>query len=248
MYHKTAGIVIKRDYLGEADKVLLIYTKDLGKVRAVAGGSRKITAKLLMATEPLVEANFMFYGDPLNGSFIKIVGGELISLFSILREKPLQYAGACQVIEIVELLTPLHSKNEKKYHLLKRTLELLEQTGNPRRIFLAFILRYMKLSGWGLELNKCVHCGIIYSSHQDRKWTFSLKEKGILCDKCVRVDLDSVMTDKQTLNYFHKIFKLSGEEVGKLDIPEKIERLISGQVKDYLYEYLPKPLKVNIGV
>jgi len=43
--YKTEGIVLKRINYGEADRILTIYTKRHGKIRAIAKGVRKLTSR-----------------------------------------------------------------------------------------------------------------------------------------------------------------------------------------------------------
>ena len=41
MYYKTEGIILSQKKIGEADKLLAIYTKDRGKIFCIAKGARK---------------------------------------------------------------------------------------------------------------------------------------------------------------------------------------------------------------
>lgn len=50
--YQTNAIVLKREDIFEADRLYHLYTEDFGKVRAVAGGVRKINAKLTGHLEP----------------------------------------------------------------------------------------------------------------------------------------------------------------------------------------------------
>lgn len=50
--YKTIAIVLKRENIFEADRLYHLYTKDFGKIRTIAGGVRKINAKLTGHLEP----------------------------------------------------------------------------------------------------------------------------------------------------------------------------------------------------
>lgn len=50
--YQTNAIVLKRENIFEADRVYYLYTEDFGKARAIAGGVRKIKAKLAGHLEP----------------------------------------------------------------------------------------------------------------------------------------------------------------------------------------------------
>src|SRR5881628_1264153 len=44
--YKSEAVIIKRSNLGEADKILTIFTPNFGKLRVVAKGVRKVTSRL----------------------------------------------------------------------------------------------------------------------------------------------------------------------------------------------------------
>ncbi len=44
--YKSEAVVIRRSDLGEADKILTIFTPHFGKLRVVAKGVRKVTSRL----------------------------------------------------------------------------------------------------------------------------------------------------------------------------------------------------------
>lgn len=148
MYQKTIGIVLRREIVKESDKLLSIYTYDLGKIHAIAPGAAKISAKLLSITEPITKAEFMFYISEGNYSFLRIVGGELKNTFVDIKNNKEKYFYSCSAVEVVDLLTADFDKNIDKYNLLNRALELICNSRNPRRIYIAFVLRFIKLCGY----------------------------------------------------------------------------------------------------
>lgn len=153
MYKKTKGIVLRKEVVKESDKLLSIYTYDLGKVHAIAPGAVKISAKLLSITEPVTESDFMFYISKGNYSFLRIVGGELKDIFIDIKNHKEKYLYSCSTVEVVDLLTVDFDKNIDKYNLLKRALELISISKNPRRIYIAFVLRFIKLCGYKISFS-----------------------------------------------------------------------------------------------
>jgi len=251
-YQRTHGIVLYSRKTGEVDKYLHIYSMELGKVKAMATGSRKITAKLLAATEPVTETEFMLY---LNSktSRVRVVGGVLKNMFNPLKTNITKYSYACAVVNLVDSLTAEHDKNTHKYVLLKRTLELLETAKRPDYIYLAFALRFMKLCGYALELSKCVSCEAEIPNDEISKKSdiifFSLKERGLVCKNCYNeADFELIGVNAQAISFLRQLSKLSGEEVEKLEIPKKIEELVENLIRSYINEYVPYSLKTQMFV
>ena len=78
---KTEGIILKKAGLNEVDRLLTVYTKELGKVLVSAKGVRRLESKLRYSIEPisyvkliLVEGkNFLILKDTvLKNQFLKI--------------------------------------------------------------------------------------------------------------------------------------------------------------------------------
>ncbi len=57
--YAASGIVLKRIDLGEKDRILTIYTKEYGKLGAVAKGARRPGSKLAAASEPLTYSKLL---------------------------------------------------------------------------------------------------------------------------------------------------------------------------------------------
>ncbi|MCJ7793073.1 MAG: DNA repair protein RecO, partial [Candidatus Marinimicrobia bacterium] len=58
---KTEGIILKRSNYGEADRILTIYTKHYGKIKAMAKGVRRITSRKGGNVELFNQATLFLY-------------------------------------------------------------------------------------------------------------------------------------------------------------------------------------------
>src|SRR5438094_731485 len=56
--YRAEAIVLKGMDLGEADRIITLYTRSFGKVRAVAKGARRPTGRLAGHVEPLAHSVF----------------------------------------------------------------------------------------------------------------------------------------------------------------------------------------------
>jgi len=147
MYHHIKGLVLKSKISAEADQLITLYTYEWGKISAIVPGAKKIKAKLGWAAEPVRENEFLVY---LKGQNLrpKVTGARCLNNFSKLFFDWRRLTIAHYCAEIVDVLTPYNSENTRKYDLLSRTWELLETAKYPWRIFSAFVLRFLNLSGY----------------------------------------------------------------------------------------------------
>src|SRR5476649_2177365 len=61
---KTIGFILKRRSIGEADRIITVFTKEEGKITIKAKGVRKITSKRASHIEPLNKAILGIYKTP----------------------------------------------------------------------------------------------------------------------------------------------------------------------------------------
>jgi len=117
--YKTEGIIIKRINFGEADRILTIFTKHYGKIKAIAKGIRKIKSRRAPHLELFNQTVLFLY----KGKNLDIITeAQLVNSFSTLRKNLRKVAFAFGVCELVDQLTREGQKQLKAYELLKACL------------------------------------------------------------------------------------------------------------------------------
>lgn len=151
MIHKIQAVVLWSRRSREADKVVGLFTREMGRLTARAASAARPTAKFVALTEPFVESEMALYLKPGQG-WGKIVGGRMARSFPGLRTQLDRSTAASWVCEIVYRLTAEEQASPEKYALLMETLEALETASRFGVIRLAFALRFLRLAGFGLDL------------------------------------------------------------------------------------------------
>lgn len=120
---KTEVVVIKRRSIGEADRLLTVFTKDHGKLVIKATGVRKITSRRSSHTELLNIAALHLYqakGMPV------LTEIETKENFPEIKDDLSKVGFAYHICELIDGLCPENQENEKVYRLLVHTLYKLE--------------------------------------------------------------------------------------------------------------------------
>ena len=99
MEEKLSGIVLGGINFGENDKILNVFTPELGVISAKIKGVKKAGAKLKFAAEPFCFAEFIF---SKKGSMRTVIGASLIDSFYSLRLDLKKYFCAGSVVEYVK--------------------------------------------------------------------------------------------------------------------------------------------------
>jgi DNA repair protein RecO len=143
--YSAEGIVLKRSNLGEADRLVTIFTKEYGKVVAVAKGVRRITSSRAATIEPATQANFFF----AVGKTIDILTqSNLICSFTHARDNLTRVTQTYQILEIVDLLTVEQQDHPEVYAILLDTLCSLESRGHKKAYLLENIRLILKALGF----------------------------------------------------------------------------------------------------
>jgi DNA repair protein RecO (recombination protein O) len=173
-------VVLRRQDLGETDRLLTIYTPDKGKLRVVAKGVRKPRSRKAGHLEPLTRARLML----ARGRELDIITqAEALELYPSLRDDLVRLGQASYAVELLDRFTVEEGESLRLYDLLVNTLDRLA-VGNEAPVALRFFeLRMLDLVGYRPELFKCLGCN---AEIRPQDQFFSVSLGGALCPDCGR--------------------------------------------------------------
>ncbi len=123
--YKTEGIILKRINYGEADRILTIYSKHYGKIRAIAKGVRKLTSRKAGSLE-VFNDTILFL---VKGKNLDIVSeAQLVNLFKSWRKNLVRVGVAYYFCELIDKLTPDEQPNQAVFELLKNSLSKIDKS------------------------------------------------------------------------------------------------------------------------
>jgi DNA repair protein RecO (recombination protein O) len=160
----TTGAVVLRSFrLGEADRVLHLYTLEHGRVGAVAKGIRRTKSRFGARLEPLSHAEVTLHRG--SGELQTVTGVDLVRSHHAAREEPYRLAVGLVGLEAMLRLFTEQEANPRAFAALTRFLDVLD--GLPARpgrpvldpLALSFQLKLLWLSGYLPHLTSCAECG-----------------------------------------------------------------------------------------
>ncbi|MCL5025202.1 MAG: DNA repair protein RecO [Chloroflexi bacterium] len=176
--YRTEAIVLKRVDMGEADKILTLYTPTFGKLRAIAKGARRPTSKLGGHVDLFMCSRLQV----ARGRDLDIVTqSEIVHAYPRLREDLYRTTYAFHIAELLDNLTGERIENQTLYDLLLVTLERLDTEDSPEIAARAFEVQALGLLGYRPELHRCLRCG---AEAQPVVNYFSAPAGGLLCPDC----------------------------------------------------------------
>jgi DNA repair protein RecO (recombination protein O) len=170
--YRDEAIVVRTYRLGEADRIVVLFTKARGKVRAVAKGVRKTTSRFGARLEPTSHVALQLYeGRHLD----TITQAETLDHFRAIRDDLDRIGRAASMLEAVDQITQEREPNGQLYAMLLGALRALAADDHPL-IVPAFFWKLLALEGLAPVVDACVVCG-----SEESLCAFALEDGGLVC-------------------------------------------------------------------
>ena len=227
--YKDEGVVLKTIKLGEADRIVTIFTQYNGKVRAVAKGVRKTKSRFGGRLEPFTQVQLLIYrGRELD----TITGADIVAPFKGVRTDFGRVTAAAAIAELVEKIMPERERALPVYDLLLGALESVAQ--GAENVVPAFLVKLLSLAGFHPQLSVCAGCGGAGGLEG-----FSPALGGVVCRKCWDEDEGAwrIGSDRVAL-----LSTLLTSEFGCVSDPAAT-REVTDALRRYAEYHLERPLK-----
>lgn len=229
--YKDEGIVLKTIKLGEADRIVTLYTRESGKVRAVAKGIRKTKSRFGGRLEPFTRAQLLIYrGRNLD----TITSADILTSFDGVRRDYLKLTSAAALVDIVEKITPDREAASDIYSLLCGGLGALADGGGCA-VVPGFLVKLLSISGYHPSLSVCAGCG-----DPQELGAFSPAFGGVVCRSCWHQDRDAIRLSAQ---HIASMSSLLGSELGTEKMEDTMTFEVTQVLRRYAEYHLERPLK-----
>jgi DNA repair protein RecO (recombination protein O) len=183
--YKTEAVVLRSFRLGEADRVLHLYTLDRGRIGAVAKGIRRTKSRFGARLEPLSHVELLLHQG--SGELQTVTGVDLIESHHTAREDPYRLNVGLVGLEAMLRLFTEQEANARAFRALTRFLELLDEQAPANEaaraaldpLALSFQLKLLWLSGYLPHVTSCSECGV-----EQGLVGYSPRAGGALCTNC----------------------------------------------------------------
>ncbi|WP_028278682.1 DNA repair protein RecO [Arthrobacter sp. H5] len=177
--YRTEGVVLRTYKLGEADRIIVLLTREHGQVRAVAKGIRRTSSKFGARLEPFMTVD------------LQLVAGRTLDVVTQVETKGAyghgiasdysRYTAAAAIAETAERLTDADGESAAaQYNLVVGALSALSRGLHPAELILdSYLLRALATAGWAPNFTDCARCGAV-GPHT----AFSAPLGGAVCAGC----------------------------------------------------------------
>lgn len=238
--YPAEGVVLRRRDLGEADRILTLFTDRHGKLSVVAKGVRRTQSRLAGHLEPFARTNLLL----AKGRNLDIVTqAMLIEPFVSLHQNELLIAYAGYFADLLDAFSGEAQENRPAYELLITSLARIDSGCDPFVTSTFFEYGLLSLMGFRPEFYKCINCGVELSPVENG---FSLAG-GVVCQNCIAFDPRTTSLSVNALKFFRLIERGEFATALRLRLPAglrgEIDRALRGYVS-FVLEHEPRSLAV----
>ncbi|PWH18621.1 MAG: DNA repair protein RecO [Anaerolineae bacterium] len=233
---RVEAVVLRHQDWGEADRLITLFSRERGKLRAVAKGVRKIRSRKAGHLEPFNRANLLLAQArdlPL------ITQAETISASLPFQEDLVRIGQGAYVLELVDRFTVEEEANAALYTLLVETLERLSQSDAPWFEVRFFEMKLLDFVGFRPQLFQCVLCG---EAIQAQDQFFSCALGGVVCPNCAAAQRSLLPASMPALKYLRHLQRSSYLEARKAKIPAEVQKEMESLLQRYLQALLERAL------
>ncbi len=226
--YRTEALVLRHSNFGEADRILTLYSRENGKIRAVAKGVRKMKSRKAGHLEPFTRVQLQL----ARGRDLPIVTqAETMEAFLNIRGSLEVTAQAAYVLEILDRFTFDEEENRELYRMAVETLERLDSGIEPFYANRYFELHVLSALGFKPELFACVICR---KPIEPVDQYFSAAQGGVVCPHCVGKVEAARPVSMEALKFIRHFQRSDFREATRANP----DFLVRGEMEDLLQHYI----------
>jgi DNA repair protein RecO (recombination protein O) len=179
---RTQALILRSTDVFETSSVVTLFTRDLGKVAALAKGGRRLKSAFQGGLDLLSVSDIVLIPKASEALDLLTEAAPIERFSHLRRDLAALYAGF-YLAELLIELTDYHDPHPKLFDAARITLRHLGETELRNRRIVRFELACLRELGLMPALEYCVHCGELVGDQDEFVW-FGLYSGGVLCDAC----------------------------------------------------------------
>ncbi|MBP3039667.1 DNA repair protein RecO [Bacillaceae bacterium Marseille-Q3522] len=238
MLQKSEAIVIKTINYGETNKIVTLYTRELGKIGVMARGANKTNSRLAAVTQPFTYGMFLLQTGRGLGTMQQ---GEIITSFRSLREDIFLTAYGSYLMELTDKCTADETRpNPFLFELLRMALQYIDEGYDKEIITNIYEMKMLNVIGMYPILDHCAIC-----KKTEGTFSFSIREGGFICHRCLEKDPYHLKISTATVKLLRLFYYMDLARLGDISVKQETKEEIKKVITAYYDEYSGLHLKTK---
>ncbi len=237
---RTCGIVLKVTGHGESDKIVTLYSPDLGRVTAIAKGAKRSKKRFVNKLEEFSLLD-VIYRPPRSGSLLFLSEADLENPFLSLRAAHTRYIAAALACELIIRFTSERDPDPELFALLHWLLDSVNKGAQPLQTAALFHLRLLTAGGYQPDLSGCSICR--HPVNNSRSFALQPANGTLVCSRCnPHAQSSNFSLTLQTIKFLQTAQQLNLQRLIRLQMPDAAAR----ETLQVLYRYSQHLLQRDI--
>jgi len=233
---RVEAVVLRHSDWGEADRLLWLYTRERGKLRAVAKGVRRLHSRKAGHLQPFTRvALLLAHGR----DFWIVTQAETVMAYLPLREDLLRTGYAAYAVELLDRFTYEEGENRALFQLLTDTLQRISDGEDVFLVSRYYEIHLLDILGFRPQLFHCVGCN---KEIQPQDQFFSPGLGGVLCPACGRRTPDTRPISMRALKFLRYLQRSSYSQARRAPISASVRSEMENLLQYYLTYLLERGL------
>lgn len=234
---RVDAVVLRHSDYGEADRLLTLYTRQLGKTRAIAKGARKIASRKAGHIEPFTHVKLQL---AKGRDMFVVTQADTVDAYLSLREDLILTSQAAYVLELLDRFTyEDETENSAIFRLLTDTLSRLASQLDPWLVIRYYEIRLLDHLGFRPQLFECANCG---REVKPEDQFFSFSAGGVICPRCGQGLRHIHNVSVETLKYLRHFQRSSYAEASRARPSPEVQREAESLMQGYFTYLLEREL------
>lgn len=233
--YKADAIVIRSREYGEADRLITLFSREKGKLEAVAKGVRKPKSRQRGGTQLFTYADFLLHRGKTLDTVSQVHPRES---FSHLWDDFNRTIAASGIVELLDTATAREQPEPELFTLTLSFLFLLKYV-DPYIAQAAYTLRLLNSQGYFPGLEGCMECG---KSTAGEHFFLSSEAGGLLCPSC-RNNRPGRMLSPGSIALMRQLHKVDLDKLDRLRWNPKMKEEILEGLCSYCEDRLERRLQ-----
>ncbi len=234
----TSGLVLRTYDFSEADRVIVLFTRERGKVRGIAKGVRRSRSRLAACLGWLSLSELQLYGKETR-ELMLVTQGQLENAFPGLKTDLTALGQAARICELVDGLTPERQPLPGIFNLLMAALGLLETGVRPSLAGTWFEVGLLNQLGYRPVLQTCQLCQC-----DSKTMAYHVETGGVVCRACRPAGGISISPGARRL--LERLIRFPADKVQRLHLHHKLQGEITALLDAAVHYQLGRKLKSDI--
>ncbi len=233
---RVEAVILRHQDWGEADRLITLFSRERGKLRAIAKGVRKTRSRKAGHLEPFNRVSLLL----AQGRELPIITqAETLTAYLSFQDDLLRLGYGATLLELVDRFTVEEEANPALYFLLVETLERLNQSEDVWLDVRFFEMKLLDFVGFRPQLFQCVICG---EAIQAQDQFFSCELGGVVCPNCAAGQRLLLPVSMPALKYLRHLQRSTYREARRAKIPVAVQKEMEAHVQRYLQAILERAL------